>query len=362
MNDFVAKLRANPSLAAGVGALVWVLPMLLFTGANGFAALMNAVGLMVVLVAVTMPFRTISLRAVASLFLMGGGAMGFALLGAWFNSMVFGNGPVRAISQPPLEEFLFLLPVAVVLFRWRFNALWTLGACDLMLMAAACGAGFAMVEEAFIRQKMGWLNAFSWLPIAELAGDRIRGYHVANGHAIWATLAGASVGMALVFRHRKEIALPLMIAGIGIGTIDHLALNMRDKANIDLSIFNFLLGNGYVTSFLFIAAVIAAMAVDWMVLYGKLRPPLLPTEPPVKGMNTLGWAAQLDLRSMVFAGHYLAVTPEKDKWMPQRMINFLFLRQTARKKINEGKLSPDASEPPAESEAPPMDMTPPADN
>lgn len=368
MNDFIARLRANPMLAAGVAGLIWIMPMLLFRGAHGITALMNAVSFMVAMLVITIPFRTISLRTVASMLLMGGGAMGIALLVAWFNTLIFGNGAIREIVQPPLEEFLYLLPVAIVLFRWRYSAVWTLGACDVLLMLAACGAGFGMAEEAAIRQKLGWTEAFAWLPVAELAGDRIRGYHLANGHAEWAALAGACLGIALVFRNRREIAIPIAIAGIGLGTMDHLTLNMWDKSEFGFGAFKFLLGGGYVTLIAFIAAVVAALVVDWMVLYGKLRPSWVMTEPPVKDMTSAGWAARLDWRSFVFAAHYLDKTPEKDKWMPQRMLNYMFHRLAGRKAIADGKLvagQPGNVEPEAQdftpgAEAPPTEDAAPA--
>ena len=47
-------------------------------------------------------------------------------------------------------------------------------------MGATCGAGFGVVEDAYIRSRFGWGAQLDWLPATELSGDRL-----IAGHAMW---------------------------------------------------------------------------------------------------------------------------------------------------------------------------------
>jgi RsiW-degrading membrane proteinase PrsW (M82 family) len=57
------------------------------------------------------------------------------------------SGPFSALIVPLVEETLKIVPLLVLLIlpRWRYR--WTAGATDLLVMAAALGAGFGFYEE-----------------------------------------------------------------------------------------------------------------------------------------------------------------------------------------------------------------------
>ncbi len=79
-------------------------------------------------------------------------------------------------DRPPIaEDLLKLAPLALMLWQGRRCPTWQLGATDMLLIAVAAGAGFAVVEDAYIRMNEGWGESLPFLPTTELYSDRIRG-------------------------------------------------------------------------------------------------------------------------------------------------------------------------------------------
>jgi RsiW-degrading membrane proteinase PrsW (M82 family) len=65
------------------------------------------------------------------------------------------------------------------------------------LLAVACGAGFGLVEDAYIRHAAAWGQTIAVLPLTEVNGDRL-----VVGHAIWTAAAGGTLGIALLLLGR----------------------------------------------------------------------------------------------------------------------------------------------------------------
>ena len=151
------------------------------------------------------------------MFMLGGFAMSLAYvhrpLGAAYSA--------RAFVVPPIEELLKIAPVLFVLWRGRKSLTRTFGVTDVMLLAAASGAGFGMVEDAYIRHNSGWPAQLDWLPLTEITGGR-----VIAGHAIWTTLAGVTLGFALLLKNRSKLAaVGLGASGLVWSVFDHIANN-----------------------------------------------------------------------------------------------------------------------------------------
>jgi RsiW-degrading membrane proteinase PrsW (M82 family) len=113
----------------------------------------------------------------------------------------------RQFVVPILEESLKLAPVVFILWRHRASRLWTMGASDIMLMGAASGAGFGLVEEAYFHHHLGPTLALDWFPLT-----RINGATLTVGHGSWTALAAATLGLALLWHPRRPI-LQLLAAG-----------------------------------------------------------------------------------------------------------------------------------------------------
>src|ERR1700730_1017962 len=138
-------------LVAWAGAAFWLLVMIVSYGTGGIVALWTALVFMVALIVLTSATRTVSIRQVTSLFLLGGFTMGLVYVVAQF----IPHTPLRAFMVPPMEETFKIAPVLFVLWRGRNSTTWTLGVTDVMLLAAASGVGFGMVADAYIRHTRG---------------------------------------------------------------------------------------------------------------------------------------------------------------------------------------------------------------
>ncbi len=240
------------------GVAVWLIIAGILTGFdNTLAAFAANAGLVAGLFLIASLTRTIRVITVVRAFLLGASAMAIMLLLAQ---------PLAGLARDPsttvdpiAEELLKLAPLALLMWQGRRLANWQLGATDILLIAVAAGAGFAVVEDAYIRMDQGWGDTLPFLPTTEIYEDRIRGSRIIAGHAIWTGLAGITIGIAWLMAHiRPMIAIAPL--GFVIATADHVANNSG------LSLPELAL----VVIGLFVAGVVAVIALDLYVLRQRL--------------------------------------------------------------------------------------------
>jgi hypothetical protein len=210
---------------------------------------------------------------------------------------------------PVLEDVLKLVPVVYLLWRWRGRRTWSLGATDVVLMAAFSGAGFGLVEDAHIRAKFGWPDQIDWLPVTEIIGGR-----VIPGHAIWTTIAGAGVGVALMVRHLRLPAIALAIFGVAWVLADHVTNNMGTLEIL-----------GTLSIWLLIAGVIGALAIDLFVL-SRPRPSIPEfSTPPSGNTGTEGliqrWSFVTGRRALAYALWRFAHASDSELDAPRRAVD-----------------------------------------
>jgi RsiW-degrading membrane proteinase PrsW (M82 family) len=308
---------------AAAGALLWLGLMLVKTGSGGWTALWTALSFLTGLVALASLTRSVRLRVLVGFFFAGGFMMGVALLG----SAVFEafepdpNATSREFVIPIMEEVLKLTPV--LLWLWRRHWLtWTLGASDLLLAAAACGVGFGLVEDAFIRDRVGWPAQLPWLPLTEISGGR-----VIAGHAVWSAIAGIALGFGLLLRSRRRLAPVVALSGFAWSVLDHVSNNYSaDHIDLLARILSIVVANGYLTVFLFVIGVVVAVAADVRIVTRTL-PHMPELDPPALGLGfkTLraSWAFRLDKRALGYAAFRLLRAAEAVRPRPKRVMDAL---------------------------------------
>lgn len=283
---------------------VWLGLMLLATGASGLVALWTAVAFIAPLVLIGSLTRTVSFRLLGWLILMGAAAMAVSYLGgALFSVFVKSpTAPIRDFIIPPMEEILKLGPVLLILWRRRRTGTWTFGATDLLLMGAATGLGFGIVEDAYVRHsREGWAGQIALMPITEIISGRL-----IVGHAIWSAMAGATVGLGLWLRHRPRPAILVGISGIAWSTLDHIRTNAaptgRDSPSAISGLLTSITANGWLALWIFLALVLATILIDVYVVRRFPRPPWLsapPLQANVRDLTTW-WAFQIHKRALAY--------------------------------------------------------------
>jgi RsiW-degrading membrane proteinase PrsW (M82 family) len=264
----IAKRSHPVRLLVGVaGAAVWLGSMLAKTGTGGIAAIWTNLLFLLPLVAICSATRTVTLRQLLSLLFLGGFMMGVAL---FVINTIAPATTARAFIVPVIEESSKVAPVLFLLWRWRESRIWRLAASDVLLMAAASGAGFGVVEDAYIRHRFGWPAQLDWLPIAEITGGRL-----IAGHAIWTALAGVSIGLAILFCSRWRMALPVGGSGFVLSLFDHISNNYGVGRGNSLATFlNGIGAHGYLVLYMFFSGVLVVLAADSYVV--RVMRPHLP--------------------------------------------------------------------------------------
>jgi len=248
------------------GVALWIGSMLVKTGGSAIVALATALLFMGELIVLGSATRTVTLRELAWLFLMGGAMMGVG----YFGGLVAPDYPANAFVIPPMEETLKLAPVLWILWRGRKARTWSLGVTDLLLMGAATGAGFAMVEDAYIRHAAAWGAHLPWLPLVEISGGRL-----IVSHAIWTSLAAMMLGWALLLRNRVSVAIAVGVSGYAWSILDHAANNYAvHVSGWSANLLNAITGYGWISLYLFGIGALAGIAFDLYILHRA--PPILP--------------------------------------------------------------------------------------
>jgi RsiW-degrading membrane proteinase PrsW (M82 family) len=289
------------------GITLWLGSMLVQTGLGGIVALWTAALVLGGLLVVTLPARTVTIGQVVEPLCLGGAMLGVAILiGAIFDAM-FGAGASRArdIGIPLIEEVLKILPLLWLLWRDRDDRTQTLGVTDVLLIATACGLGFGLVEDAFMRHRTGgrWATLW-WLPTTIVTSSR-RGTQLIAGHDPWTALAGLTIGFALLLRRPRLQMILIAASGLLWAVIDHVGNNYgihyRDGLATTL---RFVTGDGWVTAYLLLFGIFAAVVYDFYLVNlvqprlpeGKLPRPTLSLD----GLRTF-WAFERVRRQFAYA-------------------------------------------------------------
>ena len=241
------------------GAMLWLGSMLVETGTGGIVAIWTNLLFLLPLVAICSATRTVTLRQLLSLLFLGGFMMGLAL---FVINTIAPATAARPLIVPAIEESSKIAPVLFLLSRWRKSRIWRLAASDVLLMAAASGAGFGLVEDAYIRHRFGWPAQLDWLPVTEITGGRI-----IAGHAIWTALAGVGIGLAILLRSRRRVALTVGGSGFILSLFDHISNNYGVRAGDSLATFmNGIAAHGYLVLYLFFSGMLVVVAADLYVV------------------------------------------------------------------------------------------------
>ena len=295
------------------GVTFWIGYMILYTGVYGIAELWASLSFVTGLVIITSATRTITLDRVAVFYCWGGTVMTVSwLISSVFTSFVPSPDAFsRQFFVPFLEESLKFSPVAYLLWRGRRSRFWGMGASDIMLLGAASGAGFGLVEEAYFHLALGPTRAVDWFPLS-----RINGPTLTVGHSTWTGLTGATLGLALLWQPRKPLNYLLAGSGLLWSIIDHSHHNYGvDRSGVSVDLFNSVTGHGWLSLYFFVIAVILVLATDLNVILRtlpalpELRIPLAGLWSSPKGALSV-WNFILTKRSLAFASfHYKNETP-----------------------------------------------------
>lgn len=295
-------------LAATVaGAATWLGIMLFDTGSNGVDALWTAAAYLAPLIVLASVSRTVSVRNLVTMTLAGGFMLGIALL-AIKAFEAFEDDPAsttRDIAVPVIEESLKLVPVLLFLWIGRNARTWTLGATDLLILGAAAGAGFGLVEDAYIRDRFGWNDEVRWLPTAEINGGR-----VIAGHALWTSLASLTIGYGLLLRSRGPVALAVALTGLAWTIFDHAANNYAaGHESAAAERLQNVTADGWLTIWAVVLGGLAAIVVDVAIQRRSIREVNALAPPP--GLTRAAWAYRLAHRALAMAAfqHYRTPGP-----------------------------------------------------
>jgi len=182
------------------------------------------------------------------------------------------NSFLRQFIVPAVEEAFKLAPVLLVLLSQRQSGTLLLGVTDAMLLSGFCGAGFNLVEEAY-RLAQAREHYLWWLPSAQLVGDVFATSRVIAGHAIWAALAGITIGLASLFRLRGLTMYVVGLSGVALATFDHVANNYWSTfgggrhPDVLSRLLQFLDVRGWLIVWLFMLGVVGSIAVDAYIAY-----------------------------------------------------------------------------------------------
>jgi len=281
--------------------------MVLRTGSASIGALWASLFFLAEIIVITGATRTISLGEVARFYCLGGAMMSVMfVIASVFTSFVPDPDAVsRQFLMPLCDESLKFAPVVFLLWRYRDSRLRTMGASDVLLMAAASGAGYGLVEEAYIRNHPVVHNFLDWLPIA-----RVNGIIVTIGHGGLTSVSGAALGLALLWRPRRPFFQLLAAAGFLCAWFDHSQYNYAvDRSGFSVDLFNFIAGHGWNTLYLLVISVIAVVASDFYAVRRMLSShPQLKLQggkPPESSGRGVGfkvlWAYLVERRALAYA-------------------------------------------------------------
>lgn len=221
--------------------------------------------------------------------------MGLSLIGIGYSS------PIRPLAVAIVDGALMLAPLFLLLRRVGVGIL-LLGATDLTLMAAACGTGYGFIEHAHIAHRMPSVHFLAWLPLSGIATTPRDGTWMLNTHGVLCGLAGATLGLGLLFSSKGKPALILGASGFVIAFLDHLFIGnlAHDWSGAIALVLAAIVGWGWLTLGLFIAVVICAIAVDAYIINKKTPERVRPLAGQGASFTKDRWDTQLEMRAVAF--------------------------------------------------------------
>ncbi|PRY00023.1 protease prsW family protein [Allonocardiopsis opalescens] len=221
----------------------------------------------------------------------------------------------------PVEEAAKLVPPLLLwlLARQRVRRF---AAVDYLLVGAASGAGFQLVEQgitALVTTPVPvlvppgvWTLLPGWTDLAQLRFA---------GHAVTTALICAGVGLAAVGRRRYGLRLwllPPLLAAVAV--LDHMALNAA-AAGLDLTeptqAAHALLGGGHATRWLLLALLVLGVLLDHRAAreVDDVVPPL-PGTPPLSALARMTRGLAIRIRARV-PGDIAPVFARSARWWAQ---------------------------------------------
>lgn len=265
-----------------IGAALWLFITISKTGGGGITATWTSMLFVAELTLLTGLTRSLRTRSIVRAFLIGGFMMTLAIAASMVFQVFVSDiySPVRDVFVPLMEEAFKIAPVVFVLWRWRDTRGWSLGATDVLVLAVACGAGFGLVEDAYIRHAAEWGQTIALLPLTEVNGDRL-----VVGHAIWTAAAGGTLGIALLLLGRTARGWALGSIGFVIAALTHMANNLTADGHGGLTnAIDKITMKGHLVFWVFILVVVGSIAIDLLVTRVKL-PKADELKPPPVGSD-----------------------------------------------------------------------------
>lgn len=284
--------------------VVWAGIMLFTTGGAAFFSAWAAFFFIGVLMLAGSGTRTVTHRVLLQLFFGGMFCSAIAyllLMGVSFIGIGYSN-PIRPLAVAIVDGALMLAPLLFALRRAGIGIL-LLGATDLMLMGAACGTGYGFIEHAYVAHRMPSVHFMAWLPLSAIATTPRDGTWLLNSHGVLCGLAGATLGLGLLFSSKGKPAWILGASGFVIALLDHffignLAHNWSDTIALGLAT---LVGWGWLTLGLFIAAVVCAISTDAYIVNKKTPERVRPLANQGAPFTKDRWDTRLEMRALAFA-------------------------------------------------------------
>lgn len=322
------------------GVALWLVNMIAHTGSAGLLALCMSLAFLAEIMVITSATRTITLDRVATTYCLGGAMMAVMWLLAYgFTSIQpDGHAVSRKIFAPLMEESLKLAPVAYFLWRQRRARLWSMGASDVLLLAAASGAGFGLVEDAFIQHRFGAWHPVDWLPTTAVFGNSLTA-----GHQTWTSLAGATLGLALLWRPRKPFVYLLGASGLLWSMLDHFRTNYTaDRSGLVVDFLHVVTGHGWLALYFLVIGLILVVATDLNVVE-RVLPPIPELKTPIAGLLSFDksalatWKFLLTRRALAFVSfHYRREPPAVRSELDPILANLVDTLVGLRDKITPG--------------------------
>lgn len=247
-----------------MGFAGWMSLMLFKTGPEGITAFAFNISVLLGLLVLTIFTRTVPVRTISLLFFAGGLAVGVASLVEMIFELKFLT-PLRSTAVPVIEESIKVAPILFHLYRARKFSQYTYGLTDYLLMGCAVGAGFGVVNDAFVHDSRAWNNHVEWLPTA----DYVRNQFLVAGHAVWSSITATAIGLAYFLSSKvKKGAIIIAIAGLCWSIYDHFAaihfVHPHQFVSSSVKLFT---ANGFASLYIFIACVVVAILLDYYVQF-----------------------------------------------------------------------------------------------
>jgi hypothetical protein len=238
--------------------------------------------------------RTVSLPTLGAFWLLGVWAVVFLaylieepfgrLLGADASSEIVGGRLIQTSDtfvpdywSPIVEETLKLAPVALYLWLQGRGGRRLPSMSDGLLLGFMVGAGASFHEDAHVGKVFlsgaGWDAGTPWtviLPTVSPVGDLFL-----LNHAVWGALSGLSIGVAMMFRHRRWAWLVAAI-GPALALSNHMMgnhfsgniLGQLGRADVPwlFSTIRSLTSDGKLPMIVLILGGIAVATGDWLIL------------------------------------------------------------------------------------------------